>query len=736
VTLLVSLTRFKRLLTRARLDVRRLAHTLHIPPAQPEFYNGPQAGWLRDILDRLPSLQALIVSNLSFFDHQSLQSIHQSTGAPIRNPSKYGLRLLIASECENTTASSLATALTHFPDLIYLDLSSTQGSRSPYVLRQFGSLTELRVLKLRNCGLRDDDMYLLSFSKQLRSLDVSQNFLSERGVSKLIQLLPTANLPFTGDNSYNGDTSPAARRYSGMDLPTRVMADGLESFVANRLTGQLDGHLFIEEGLPSYFTHLYLAENWLTLDGLSRLLSYPRFQHLDCGSLNCSSRPFELLSPRSPGAESKRLSDPPELECISPALFVQAFRNVRSLRIHHSAITSYPFSGTDIATETTEQCFELHSEDLRYELDSTEIIRPGTIFELDDTSISFTPEPDQISDPPSASDDHATFESPEDVGSSLVPALSKRLKEDAVNGTVRPESELQTRPSIPRKSVPPRISVSSHSDHSLSLPAGPERYRYKYAVGPDRRWSEASYNKSKSTSIRETIEEVRQRRHRTEARERHPGRFKPSMLPNLKILTLTDVPSTTQRRDVTDALILFMQECAEEEELARLEDLERRQDGYASPTGNEEASSTFKLQRLILEISSVPELTGPPRSPRRSPGRSSRGTRESFSKSSTEDPDSEMFMQASETDFSFFGEDDGGLLTSDGRIDAPLVMEDGIMIVNGDGNMIDVVSELSGFRRERKARHEAALRFDRCKIETALLGHWRGEVKVVKEVVA
>ena len=660
---------------------------------------------------------------------------------PIYNPTKYGLRLLIASECENTTASSLAIALAHFPDLIYLDLSSTQGSRSPYVLRQIGSLTELRVLKLRNCGLRDDDIDLLAFSKQLRSLDVSQNFLSERGVSELVSLLPETDMLLRGDDSHNGN-SPTARRYSGVDLPTRVMADGLESFVANRLTGQVDGHLFIEEGLPSSFTHLYLAENWLTLDGISRLFSYPRLQHLDCGSLNCSSRPFELLSPRSPGGESIRFSNHSEPESLSPALFIQAFRNIRSLRIHHSIITSYPFSGNDMATGAAEQCFELHSEDLRFELDSAEIVRPGTIFELDDTSISLTPEPDQISDPPDGPPDdqddhanHATFETPEDVGASLAPALSIRMKDGSTNGTVKPESEVHKPPSIPRKSIPPRISVSTFSDHARSVPAGPDRYRYKYAVGPERRWSEASYNRAKSTSIKETIEEVTQRRHRTEARERHPGRFKPSMLPNLKILTLTDVPSTTRRRDITDALILFMQECAEEEELARLEDLERRQEGRGSPTEKRDPCSMFKLQRLVLEISSDPEPTGPPRSPRRSPGRSPRGKRESFSKSSTEDRDSETFMQASETDFSFFGEDDGGLLTSDGRIDAPLIVDDGIMTVNGDGHMIDVVSELSGFRKEKKARHESALRFDRCKIETALLGHWRGEVKVVKEVV-
>ena len=206
------------------------------------------------------------------------------------------------------------------------------------------------------------------------------------------------------------------------------------------------------------------------------------------------------------------------------------------------------------------------------------------------------------------------------------------------------------------------------------------------------------------------------------------------MLPNLKILTLTDIPSSTRRRDVSDALIAFMQESAEEEELARLEHLDRQREGHEIPGSIKDACSMFKLQRLVLEISLAPDMA-PPRSPRRSQARSPRANRESFSKSSTEDRDSETFMQASERDFSFFGEDDGGLLTSDGRIDGPLMMDEGIMTLDGEGHIIDVVSELSGFRKEKKAQYEAALRFERDTVETALLGHWRGEIKVVKEVV-
>jgi hypothetical protein len=778
---------------RARLDVRRLAHTLHIPPAQPEFYGGPQEGWLRDILDRLPSLQSLIVENLSFFDHQALERVHQGNGSPLQsdtrqNDTKYGLKLLIASHCENTTGASLAKALSHFPDLIYLDLSDTQGSRNPLVLQQIGTLSQLHVLKMKNCGLRDYDVDLLKFSNRLRSLDVSDNYLTERGLYNLMDRLPASSLNFR-------DSSITSRPRAGM----KTKRPTLQKLISSSLINGPEGHLLIEDGVPSNFVpsnfaDLYLAGNFLTMDELSRVLSYPSIEYLDCGSLSCSQRPEQMISPGSPGSDRRRFSAQ-EIDSFSPALFTEAFRNIKSLRIHHSVVTSFPFSGKDVPV--AEQCFELHSEDLRYELDSTEVASLGShglVFELDDTSKSVTPEPAQINetaellnatnpeecvdpantvkataDTADASEEqkvtaeevHAAFESPDDVGANLTPSPSIRSQKNDINELVSP-IELSF---PPRRNAPPKISISavytlpsqiqqaqhvyplhpanhSHSLHHIhptsiphgatSAPHGPETFRYNYSAGEDHRWREAAQSKPKA-DLKEIIEEIKLRRHRTEARERHPGRFKPSMLPKLKVLTLTDMPSTTRRRNVTESLILFMQECAEEEEIARLEELEREIDqnpSHQQLTG----CGIFKLQRLVLEMTSAPDPIAPPRSPT--------SKRNSFTKSSTEDADSESFMEASETDFSFFGEDDGGLLVSEGRIDAPRKIDDG-MVVNGflcsptdTGHALDVVSELSGFRRDKRAKHEAMLRFGRSRIDIALLGHWVGEVKVVKSVIA
>jgi hypothetical protein len=311
------------------------------------------------------------------------------------------------------------------------------------------------------------------------------------------------------------------------------------------------------------------------------------------------------------------------------------------------------------------------------------------------------------------------------------------------------------RQSLYHQAVLPRLSVSAnnHSAHlhvgnqqvtystsnptsnPTSVPAGPERFRYNYAVGEERAWREALNNPRKPASIRELIDEITQRRHRTEARERHPRRFKPSMLPNLKTLMLTDVPLSTRRRNVPESLRLFIQECAEEEELAQLEDLLKHQDETHPPNWDYCPTTPLKLQQLVLEMTSQPEPALPPRSPHRSSYALHRPHRESFTKSSTEDPDSEMFMNASMSDFSFFGEDDGGLLVSEGRIDSPMFYDEGLILERQEhGHLIDVVSELASFRREKRKRFEAMERFvTPCRIERALLGHWAGEVKVVRK---
>jgi len=198
---------------------------------------------------------------------------------------------------------------------------------------------------------------------------------------------------------------------------------------------------------------------------------------------------------------------------------------------------------------------------------------------------------------------------------------------------------------------------------------------------------------------------------------------------------LTDVPCKTRRQGVVDALVLFLRECGEEEEIARLEESVRiSHSAHEYDAGD---NGLLRLQNLVLEMSDTPEPYEDLKDPREKDA-NGHPKRHSFTKSSTEDSDSECFMAATECDFTFFGEDDGGLLVSRGRIDAPIRVDDGMIFRENEvlreeiGPLIDVVGLLAGWRRERRACFEAAARFGKCAIDTTLLGHWRGEVKVVR----
>jgi hypothetical protein len=415
----------------------------------------------------------------------------------------------------------------------------------------------------------------------------------------------------------------------------------------------------------------------------------------------------------------------------------------------------------------------LDGEEPRYELDSTEIIPSDPLFELDDTSVDIpslmepvlaadvtaelsprSPTEDLTNHLEPSTDssvgDHLTFETPDDVGADLSPSPSVKARSSMIGLG----DDLVERPTISStRKLPPHIFLSTNSDviwplnthagHDSAIgishqhlprsvpPLGLIEHgqvpRYTYTADQELPGIESAENEDGPSSTKRIIEEITQRRHRTAARERFPGRFQPSMLPNLEVLTLTDIPSTTRREDLINSLTMFIQECAEEEELAELEVLEFQESNGQFSSGGQNTSGVLKLRRLILEMSPAPDPILPFRSPREK--------RHSFTKSSTEDADSEMFMEATETDFSFFGEDDGGLLVSEGKIDAPAIINDGMIYMNSpaaDGHLVDVISEIVSFRREKRMRYEAAVRVGTSKLDIALSGHWRGEITVVR----
>ena len=549
--------------------MRDLVRTLYFPPAEAEFYEGPKAVWLRDILDQLPSLQSLVTSQLSSFDHQALQAVHQKYGETSANTMVYRLRMLIAAGCRNTTGTGFNLALQHFPDLVFLDLSSSQGARNPQILQQIGSLWQLKILRLNRCGFKDEDAEYISFPKSLLSLDISDNHFTTRGITEVFRKLPQARY---------GPPSQSIPRYSNATMGDNLLAGSLEKYVRDKLIRT--HHSTIEEGLPQTFSQLFLIGNSIDVQCITKSLNHLSLDHLDCGSLMIGQGNMRIQSGSG------------IIQQINPVSFTSSFGNLRSLRIHHSIITSLPFFETEVISS------------------------------------------DQI---------------------------ERNLEDNAAADSL----QLLT--------------------HQLI------------------------------------------RHQRTAEGERNPARLKVSMLPNLKVLTLTDLPAKTRNQQITNSLIVFIKECADGEQLAQLEYLSQFQDQKGPPDWGLRPTLPLRLRKIVLEVSSEIDESESHAS------NTLRPAKNKFTKSSTEDPDSEAFMQASEGDFSFFGDDgDSGQLVREGRVEKPAFgYERAVLEARSENTKwIDVISALVAFRKESKARFDIASRRNVSDIERVISSHWIGEIKV------
>lgn len=445
----VSLMHLGRILHEIRIEVRRFVHTLHIPSNQalPFEVSGP--GWLRDFLRYLPNLQSLIVSNLSSFDHQSLMALGKEISL-----TDYPLKLLNASNCINTTAQGLSNALSNFSNLIYLDLSATQGVRGTNILSQISYLIFLRVLKMSRCGFKDDDMTCISFPPRLSSLDISGNFLSEMGIEILLDKVPENPPAYHTMHYLSHDYSKY--RYAGSPLSVKASNEGVETFVLRRLTSDMNGYLQIEEGLPLTFNHFNLASNDLSINEFCKIYGFNHYlQHLDIGNLKLKRLPMQ-------NNRAFKYKEESIFELIDPEIFLATFEKLRSLRIHHSIITSNPFSQKLRTNQSVEKA-------------------------------TFTILSDEILESERTGD------------------LQVKLE---------PAGDFSFREAYPKKARKFQSLNASSQQHNLI----PDDY----------------------------------------VESRHPGRLQPHLVPNIRSLTLTGIPSHVCESRIPDTINLFIRECGED----------------------------------------------------------------------------------------------------------------------------------------------------------------------------
>lgn len=721
------------------MSVRELTHTLHLPPAQSELYDGPHAEWLRDVLEQLPHLQSLVVSQLPFFDHQSLQALRHYSDVSRqkvwdRIPT-FALRLLIAAQCRNTTSTSLSEGLIHLPNLVFLDLSNTTGVRDAAVLSTLQYMPNLQILKIRQANLRDEDIEIVAaaIGVRVRSLDLRGNLLTDVAVKTLLSFCfkgvdaddePISSVLRRVSTSIGIDDWPSGMTRPDPDLLDNFRNDVLDEHFIKQLASPTVNRLPSEDLPFSGITHLYMSDNLLTVKGLLSLIKSERLFVLDAGRVKpVKNHEQPRTDSCSPPSSPKVPVGFQGIEKLTPALDKYSHNKMTSLRIHHAVVTqAASFKGDD----PHEVFYELDSQDIRYELDGSE-----PIFELannegeqryelagDPTHITLSP---AIGERPSLSEE-------------------ERLPTPNRGGAFAPEVIEGSEP---------------EGEDAIALTATGLAYSAQavngVTAGQSSRVLRVETDSSSGEDQKPELSIALIERQRHELRSSHhnqPHGLSPGMLPRLRSLTLVDVPCYETSRDVVNSLILFISDCAMEAKLARLQSNISKPPKIKKPSelsSVEEKSNArdiFALSLIVLEMGPPPSSTGiNPRSPR-TPQNLGFTYR---TKSSTEDADSEALWSAQENDFTFFGdEEECGLPAKEPGLNSSLPVSSDKMVLPVDtikssssptspqytkpNSGVDVIQELVTFRKERKAAYEEAL----MRGEKFVNGYWPGEIKVVR----
>lgn len=719
----MALTRFKRTLKWARLFVRELTHTLHLPPAQAEIYDGPHAEWLGDVLEALPNLQSLIVSRLPFFDHQALSALRNGRRiATDRSCPTFPLRLLIAAQCKNMTASSLAEALTYVVGLAYLDLSGNSSARDPSVLSKFQTMPNLHILRLHHCQLRDSDMGILgsSIGTKIRSLDLRGNSLTDAGIRILLQYCfhtrATRTRASSGVVIEDSADWPVGIARPDAKILDEFRDEALNERFARRLTTGIVDRLPSQELRKSGVTHFYIAQNHLSVEGVASLIRNAQLYVLDVGSFETSkvlSKPRAMSSSSQPDSGGRRIALPGADKLIP--MLEDFGKDLRYLRLHHSVVT-HKAAGKDECT--TPEIVELEGSVMRDELDSTPLVpelpnsEPAPRYELVGDAMQIVLFPATGAKP--SLDAMAAVQYPR-RGSAFAPEVVNVSNVDDQDGQILTATGLG--------SMAQETNGISSSNSQVNFD---EELQTPLDIGVGAM--------SRFTEIEERLRNLDSRQ------DDKPHGLLPEMLPRLRTIVLTGVPCF-DNTGIVDFLIGFIRACALRAESARLRALQGP-DLVGVSNDPQEIQNMSSLQRIILEMSPLDSSRTGRR--RNLPGSSQTPWSSLRTKSSTEDPDSEAFWSAQENDFSFFDdEEECGLPSKEGHhFPLSTLSEKMLVTPNEDqtetlpnvhqsqsvNTLVDVVQELSKFRKDRKAAHEDALRLGQHYVE----GYWPGEIKIVR----
>lgn len=600
------------------------------------------------------------------------------------------------------------------------------------------------MLKLRGIGLKDNHAEFLAnaISTRVRFLDLRSNVLTDMAVRSLMQ---ACFLPPNDSIVENGpqrgpwtDVSPLTPNPSHHLFRQPDLDEEFIKILAHPLTGRS-----WVENLPHVgITHLYLADNQITVEAVASLLASGRLHSLDVGtvdtamSLNRQTRNF------SPGYEYF-----PGSEKLIPILGTIAKGNLTYLRAHHAVLTAeapskFPSSPNTFLPELPGTILdnELRSNHPLVELSASNEIHEmpaetSFVFELEDTSVSRPTEPPFPARPRDQRNEYADEALP-DVRRGSVSAP------EVVEPAPIPKEDGGT----PIDSAPMHVS-DAFSDMALS------------AEGPQgQKMQELLFKRPKNLSLP-----------RKDGKNWNPIPYlHPSHLPHLETLVLTDVPSHVPvNSPILSSLLRFITACSNEALLASLQ----AGSDYSLPPGQDRlraeqarSRSLFALRRLVLEIVPASESKGVPRL---SPWKTTTYSNGAF-QSSTGDRELENMWSAAMDDFSFFETECGIPQQDQGRYFPMAALNEKVSLVPEDDYLdysrtperdtllppsrshtprsrhnsmtssasttnisqpsrpiqpikaptVDLVAELASFRRAKKAEYEGLVRHDRCRRRT------------------
>lgn len=605
--------------------------------------------------------------------------------------------------------------------MVFLDLSKTMAARDPLVLSKLGDMPSLQILKLRDIGLRDEELEVIAVAVKLRlrSLDVRGNSLTDKSAGILLRYcfkisledggaLEAITQPAVG---FGLDDWPSGIARPDLKLLDDFRSDALDEHFIKQLATSTVSRLPSDDLPKSGITHLYISNNSLTLEGLTELIKSKRLFVLDAGAV------YRFHQPRL--SFSYQQGESNIYEKLIPLLEKNCSGNLTSLRLHYDIVAKI----ADGDSGFPPVAFEMSSQNARVELDATSpvyelgVSEDAPRYELYGDATHFVVSP-AIGEPPTLTADEGV--AVPNVGPAFAPEVMEPVEVD--------DAPVLTATGL---------IYSAQAVNGINPPQTP--------TVPE---SRMSMDQTGTPELRIALVE-RQRREFRQALREKPHSLLPAMLPRLRTLTLTDIPCKDFTNEVAESLIRFIGYCAMEAEFARLHasaflvgDNENT-DQLQLPRIRETARDIFTLSRIVLEM-------GPPGSSKQI---SSQSTLQPVSisyrtRSSTEDADSEALWSAQENDFSFFGDDEEcGLPAQEPgwHMPDPAVLSEK-MIVQAEEMQyeqqpassqpskkridtgVDVVSELAKFRRERKMAYEEALKQGKRFVD----GYWPGEVKVVR----